>query len=308
MQRFIALFLPIVLLATKYAGDFQELGVGGRAGGMGGTGIAQFQDPASIYYNPGGSFFAPKSVLLMHSENFAGMVRSEYVGVIAPQPEHVFGLAMQYIMVSDIMLTTLPDTSELPGSDNQPYPYDTVGTNDLILYLQYARGLMVGGDLDLNRPSFAYGANIKIYYRDLVVIKGYGGGLDLGVAFASRNFHAGLCVRDFVLAPLIWDNGSRETILPKIMLGVSPAILFEEINSRLTVAGDFIKEIGVSGFSVRYGIEFCYRDAVAGRVGFNAGRFTAGLGLTYKKFKLDYALVTHSELRNTNRVSLGYTF
>ncbi|OGC43916.1 hypothetical protein A2Y85_06705 [candidate division WOR-3 bacterium RBG_13_43_14] len=308
MQRFIALFLPIVLLAAKYAGDFQELGIGGRASGMGGTGIAQFHDPATIYYNPGGSFFAPKSILIMHSENFAGIVRNEYIGVILPQRAHIFGLAVQYISVGDIKLTTLPDTTELPGDDNQPYAYDTVGTNDIVLYLEYARGLMIGSDPHRNGPKLAYGANIKIYYRDLVAITGYGGGLDLGCAFTSEYFQAGLAVRDFILAPLIWDNGTRETILPKIMLGVSPVIPFGGINSRLTIACDFIKEIGVSGFSMKYGFEFCFRDVISGRAGFNAGRFTVGIGLAYKKFRLDYALLTHSELSNTHRVSLGYIF
>ena len=61
-------------------------------------------------------------------------------------------------------------------------------------------------------------------------------------------------------------------------------------------------------FLMKYGFEFCFRDVISGRAGFNAGRFTVGIGLAYKKFRLDYALLTHSELSNTHRVSLGYIF
>ncbi len=308
MRCFLIFILPVALLATKYAGEFQELGIGGRASGMGSTGIAQFYDPSIIYYNPGGSFFTPKSIILMHSENFAGIVRNEYAGVLLPQRAQIFGLAVQYISVSNIKLTTLPDTTTLPGDNNQPYPYDTVGTKDIIFYLSYGRGLRLADSVELQSTRFAYGANIKVYYRDLVAITGYGGGFDLGCAIMTRYFHAGLAVRDFILAPLIWDNGTRETIQPKIMLGVSPLLPFEKINSRLTLACDFIKEIGVNGFAMKYGFEFCFRDVVCGRAGVNAGRFTVGIGLLYKKFRLDYAFLTHAELSNTNRISLGYLF
>ena len=69
------ILIPLLLMATKYAGEFQELGVGGRACAMGGTGVAQFVDPSVIYFNPAGSFYADRGVLLMHAENFAGVVK-----------------------------------------------------------------------------------------------------------------------------------------------------------------------------------------------------------------------------------------
>ena len=105
----ILVLTPPVGEAAKYAGEFQELGVGGRACAMGGVGVAQFADPSVIYFNPAGSFFVPRSVLLMHAENFAGIVRNEFGSVILPKKNMSIGIGFQYLSVGNIYLTRLVD-------------------------------------------------------------------------------------------------------------------------------------------------------------------------------------------------------
>ncbi len=292
------MLIPMLLMATKYAGEFQELGVGGRACAMGGTGVAQFVDPSVIYFNPAGSFYASRSVLLMHAENFAGIVKNEFGSVILPRENMSIGIGLQYLSVNGIKFTSLADTTSPPNSENPPIPYDTVGTTDLVFYVNGAKG----------NDNISYGANIKVFYRDLSVITGYGGGVDLGLALNMNYLIVGFAVRDFILSPIIWSNGTKETIIPKLSLGVAPVVPLENINSLITLECDITKAIDVDGFDVNMGFEYAYKDFVFGRIGINRGDYTLGAGLRYKRFCLDYALVTHSELQNSSKISAGFTF
>ncbi len=299
-SRAVAMFIliPMLLMATKYAGEFQELGVGGRACAMGGTGVAQFVSPSVIYFNPAGSYYVNRSVLLMHAENFAGVVKNEFGSVILPKENMAFGLGLQYLSVSNIKLTTLEDTTSPPSSENPPIPYDTVGTKDMILYINGSRG----------NDKLSYGANIKIFYRNLAVITGYGGGVDLGLVLNMNYLIVGVALRDFILSPIIWSNGTKETIITKLSLGVSPVLPLEKINSVITLECDLIKAIDMNGFDVNIGLEYAYKDFIFGRAGIHHGDYTVGVGLKYKKFNLDYALVTHDWLKNSNKISAGFIF
>ena len=299
MRRFVILaLLPLIAAATKYAGEFQELNVGARPSAMGGTGIAQFIDPTAICFNPAGTFFAPRSAHVMHGENFAGVVKNEFGAVVLPRAGMSLGMGVQYVHTSGIKLTTLPDTTELPGGTNIPVAYDTVGTSDYIIYVNGSKG----------SERFAFGANIKIFYRDLSVITGFGGGLDLGFACNLDHLRAGIAVRDFILAPLIWSSGLKETILPKVSLGVAPIISLPAAHSKIALETDIVKTVDVAGFDVNLGFEYAYKDLIFGRVGLNRGNYTLGLGLQYRRFSIDYAFVTHDDLNNTNKISAGLTF
>lgn len=298
MYRIISLIvLPLLLGATKYAGEFQELGVGGRACAMGGIGVAQYADPSVIYFNPAGCFYVSRSALIMHAENFAGAVKNEFGSVILPKGNMSIGFGLQYLSVGDIKLTELQDTTP-PSSSNPPIPYDTVGTKDMVFYINVARG----------NEMLSYGANIKVFYRDLAVITGYGGGIDLGVTLNLEHLTAGLAIRDFVLSPIIWSNGTKETIIPKVSFGVAPVIILSKINSVITLGCDIVKSIDTEGFDLNLGLEYAYKDFVFGRAGVYRGNYTLGMGLKYKWFSLDYAFVSHSDLHDSNKFSGGFIF
>ena len=295
---FIILAAPLLIGATKYAGEFQDLGAGARALAMGGAGIAQSVDPSAIYFNPAGSLFLTRSLHLMHAENFGGLVRNEFGSLVIPRSNAALGLGFQLLTAGGIKFTTLPDTNRPPGIDNPPYAYDTVGTKDAILYINAARG----------NGMFAYGGNLKIYYRDLAAISGFGGGLDLGGMLNLEYVRIGITIRDFVLSPLIWSNGTKETIASKIVLGVAPVIPLEKIESRITLECDFLKYIDLPGFAINTGFEFGYHNVLFGRLGINQGNFTLGAGLRFKKLVLDYAFINHSYLKDSNKFSAGLEF
>ena len=297
-RNMILLVIPALLMGTKYAGEFQDLQVGARSSSMGGTGVALLGDPASMYFNPAATYYAQRSVHLMHAENFAGIVKNEFGAVVLPRGNMCVGFGMQYVHTSGIKLTTLPDTTSPPGSNNEPIAYDTVGTSDMLFYINGSKG----------GERFSYGVNIKVFYRNLNAITGFGGGLDLGVAFRLDYLRVGLAVRDFILSPLVWSSGRTETILPKIALGIAPFFPIRSINSSVTLETDIVKVFDVAGFDVNMGLEYGYRDFLFGRMGIHRGNYTLGAGLRYKNFTVDYAFMAHPELSSTNKFSAGYRF
>lgn len=294
----ITVLTPFLMMAAKYAGEFQELGVGGRACAMGGVGVAQFVDPSVVYFNPAGSFYGQRGILLMHAENFAGIVKNDFASIILPKSNISVGVGFQYLSVSDIYLTTLTDTTSPPSSSNPPIPYDTVGTKEMVFYVNAAKG----------SGRFSYGANIKVFYRNLAVITGVGGGADLGLTLNLDYLIIGCAMRDFILSPIVWSNGTTEEILPKLSMGVAPVVPIEKINSVITLECDFVKSFDIDGFDVNMGFEYAFKNFIFGRFGFHSGNFTLGVGLKYKKLSLDYALVTHSELKSSNKISAGLAF
>jgi hypothetical protein len=292
------LIIPLAIHATKYAGEFQELGVGGRACGMGATGVASATDPSMVYFNPALIRYSLRSMLAMHAENFGGVIKNEFVSAVLPKDNMAVGFALQYVSVGDIILTRLADTAAPPGNDNPPIPYDTVGTQDLIVYVSGAKG----------NDVFAYGANIKVFYRDLSIATGYGGGVDAGLVFMLPNLRVGAAVRDLILSPLVWSNGTKETILTRLSFGVAPVFSIDRIDADVMFTCDITKRIDIRGFDVNLGFEFGYKDLLFGRIGQHRGNYTLGMGLQYRRFSIDYAFLTHSDLDNTHKISAGLIF
>ncbi len=292
------LILPFLLSATKYAGEFQDLGVGARSCAMGGAGVVQSVDPSVLYFNPAASYYTARSLLIMHAENFAGLVKNDFAGIVFSRLNSTFGGAIQYLAVDGIKLTRLPDSNSPVGNNNRPIAYDTAGTKDIVLYINGARG---------NR-HLALGVNIKVFYRDLSVITGAGGGMDFGAVVRNHHFRFGISLRDFVLAPIIWSNGTRETIATKLTAGVASIVPIEKFNSKINLEIDFIKYFDIEGFDLNAGIEFAFRSLVYARAGSNGGRFTIGAGIGYRRFYLDYAFITHTDLHGSNKISAVLRF
>jgi len=292
------IFFSTITYATKYAGEFQELIVGGRICGMGGTGVAQGIDPTAILLNPANAPFINRSLHLMHAENFSGIVKNEYGALVVPKTKSAYGIGFQMVSVGNIKLTTLPDTTQQPGDENQPIPYDTVFTRDMILYLNAAQ----------IKSLFAYGVNLKIYYRNLAVLTGVGGGMDIGLRLNLKNLNTGITIRDFILSPVYWNNDSKEYISPKVSFGLAPNIPLTKINSILTVEIDLVKDLSFNELKLNTGIELAYQNKIYGRLGKSGCRYTAGVGLRYKKLVFDYGLITHPDLGLSNKFSAGLDF
>ena len=76
----------------------------------------------------------------------------------------------------------------------------------------------------------------------------------------------------------------------------------------LTVETDIVKTLDYDGFAVNIGCEYGYKDMIFGRLGWTNGTYALGAGIHYRKLRLDYAFVTHSDLENSNKFSAGLEF
>jgi hypothetical protein len=301
----ICVILFTSLWATKYAGDFEELGTSARAIGMGGAVTASANDPSTIYYNPAlSSRLTRNSVLLMHSEDFSGLVKHNFVGISFPDGCQAFGCAILHNGIPGIKLTKVPDSTQEPGENNRPYVDKIVSANQLVGYFNYARNLS---------PRLALGGNAKIIYQELGGTGScLGMGVDLGLILTPiLDINLGCRIRNISTSPLFWNTGRKEYIIPRAALGISKLFTFgrNRLQLAVEVEGNFEEKTLLPNF----GIEYAFREALFGRIGIFRNNFSFGLGFKFKRFHIDYGYATGTapesrELGTPQQISGGVEF
>ncbi len=308
LSYIIIVCLSQICFATKYAGDFEELGVSARAIGLGGAYVAVACDPSAIYYNPSGSARTKTySVLLMHAESFGGIVKNNYLGIILPSEKQSFGLGVLHNGIPDIKLTTLPDTTQPPSDTNPPIIDRKVNTNHWVLYLNY--GLRI-------TAHFLLGVNAKLIYQTYGIASCFGMGVDLGATLTSlAGLDFGLRIRNLTTSPLFWDTKTKEMISPRPGLGFARTFGLGRDYLLLSceIVGNLDDGLANLQWTENIGIEYSLRQTLAARFGLYHRLITLGLGLSYKRFFLDYAYQTgyfsqSRDLGGSQRISGGIKF
>jgi hypothetical protein len=302
------LCLSRLAFATKYAGDFEELGVSARAVGLGGAYTAVTSDPSAIYYNPANSVLMKGySVLLMHAESFGGMVKNNYLGIVLPSSRQSFGLGILNNGIPGIKLTRLPDTTQPVSDSNQPILDRTVNAAHWVFYLNFARQLS---------SLFQIGVNAKMIYQTYGIASCFGMGIDLGGSVnLTEGLELGLRIRNLTSSPLFWDNKTNEKINPRAALGLARTFNFGRDHLLLTGELEANSDGGLNHLQLgdNFGLEYSIKQILAARLGLYHQLITLGLGINYKRFFIDYAYQTgyfnqSRDLGSSQKISGGLKF
>jgi hypothetical protein len=311
-------------LTPKYSNEFLNIGVGGRALGMGKVQVGLAGDATAGYWNPAGLLDQKHKydAVLMHSELFSGIVKNDYAAFSMPLDEQsALGVSLIRSGVDNIA-----DTRNLVNEYGY-IQYDKIryfSVADYALLLSYARKI---GTIE----GLKAGANGKIIYRNVgAFAKAWGFGIDAGVQYDHGGWRLGLMARDITTTFTAWSinadefigtasandpvpTNSTEITLPRFVLGVGrtlklPGQLTALVATDLEMTTDGKRNTVVSTSAVsidpRAGVELGFKDLIFLRGG--VGNFqkiqsfngkeewkaqpSLGVGVALSGLRLDMAL------------------
>lgn len=303
--------------ADKYAAEFMKIGVGARALGMGGAFVALANDATAAYWNPAGLVRMEQAELsFMHAEQFGDLANHDYFGFAQPltgDTRSAVGVSLIRFGVDGILETAghfvdaNGDGEYQPGEQILTDDFRTGSDAEYGLLLSYAREM--SGRLSL-------GGNLKMLRQGLLDNTSFGFGVDLGALYdLNGGLTVGARLADATTTRISWDTGTKESVAPSLVLGLNWTRNVPGLSGRVTAGADFNRPMDgreeaaqAAGGDFQGGMEYWYNDAVAARVGADAGNLTAGAGLRYRGFGVDYAYLENADLDATHRVSASARF
>jgi hypothetical protein len=313
-------------VASKYAGEFLAIGIGGRALGMGGAYTATGNDVTAAFYNPAGlAFMRYPQAALMHDSRYGNLVNYNYAGVAIPYgSDYTFGLTVTRLGVDGIPDTRNALVDRVTGnvvydinSDAQidPTKVTEFSDQDWAFYFSAAKK---------QSDKLYFGANIKFISRSIAEYSAFGLGLDVGAIYLpSENLKLGATIQDVTTTLVAWSTGRNELITPTLKIGgaysylltqsisVVPALDFDIRFENRKFASQF--NIGPVSFDPHAGLELGYKNVVFIRGGYNdVKQITVGAGIKLPKLNIDYSFARFSEsaddrLPDTHRISITLT-
>lgn len=317
--------LTNISFAGKYAADFLRIGVGARSAAMGNAYSALANDASAFYWNPAGLPNAGRLAFQIdHVPMFDGLAQYNAANAtLTLRQNSAVSVAWIRLGVDDI-----PRYAPLAGTRMERLTtgqYRSTGQSlgsfsdaEDALFLSF--GKKVKFDLGLGLPSnmivlpieMSFGLTGKFIHHKLDDNVGSGQGLDAGFLLrtVSRDLDReeakswvglGVVARDLSRTSIAWNTASnhKDQVDTALLLGLAGSKYFDSFDSRLTLSLD--QEI-TPYTDTHLGVELAFLHTVALRAGLWGDRFSAGAGLSFKGFRLDYAFVTH-DLGHTHRVS-----
>jgi hypothetical protein len=292
-----------------------NLGVGGRAFGMGGAQVASVKDVSSGYWNPAGLRNLPSDfqVSLMHNEYFGGLAKYDHIGVAAKLNKNKGNIGVNILRfgVDDIPYTINLITQEGVIDFNQIN--NTFAAIDYAAIISYSKDLKIKKWKERDDRSLTIGANTKIINRQLgKLANAWGIGVDIGLKLNAKRWQAGLVLRDATTTYTGWnfslterekfifqETGNvipvkgGEVMRPRLSLGLARNFpinnahqILAEVNTDMTTDGaryGQIININPVSISPRLGVEYVYKNQFFVRGG--VGNFQNVLDNTDSTFK-----------------------
>ncbi len=265
------------------AGAYLRMGTGARAIAMGSAFTSIADDPTAVHWNPSGAArIDRKSVASMHA--VLTLDRSyDYTGFVAPMSFGCWGV------------------SWISAGVDKIERYDAVGNR--IGFFDDTENAYIFTYAAPFGEKYKLGANIKYLSHDILGNSANSWGADIGfLAHVNERIDVGATLRN-IGTKMKWDTASgRSDEIPfNIALGIS-----YKAYKNLMFAFDIDKTNDLDT-KLNFGVEGKIKNNFAIRAGSNDGDFTAGVGLLFDNWNLDYAW-SDSVLGDTHRISASFQF
>ncbi|MBL7046207.1 MAG: tetratricopeptide repeat protein [Candidatus Marinimicrobia bacterium] len=287
-QRKVTQIIFIIFLLNPHAGVSQsndQVFVGTRPLGMGGTFVALADDGNTIYWNPAGLPGLRRHEITTTYSNLFGLgIINSYLGYVFPlRDELAVGVDWYYLGYSDDELEY--SRSKFNFSFGfQPIRKLSLGTNVKILL----------NDMSLDGTSYGKSSGI---------------GWDVGLLFSPwQRFRIGIAVYDLTGTSVTYNNSMREEVLGQRFKGGVAWLPMEGVILAIDVDDRW-----------HFGAEYWILNALGIRMGVQQDRKiidkassplipSFGISFRHKAVRIDYGFEVNPLLFPTHRISLSFQF
>ncbi len=301
MKTIIKYFLVLGFLVTvsKAQNDgagntglaFLKLGITSRSVAMGEAVVGNTFDASATHYNPAALMNGERvNLVFMHNEQVLG-VRTEFLAGKVKFSRLALGFSLNNTSVDGIQVR------EIPGESLGEFTAQN-----------FAMGISLGYKINENISA---GVTGKFLFEKIYVDNASGIGFDFGVIYSKDKLSLGAALSNL---GSMSELRNESTKLPaSIRFGGAYSIDLLGISSRLIIAADGYKVMDGGKFHANTGAELTYKEFLSLRAGYQSGyenkSISAGLGLKYKAFTLDYAFVPYKySLGSSHTITLGTSF
>lgn len=276
--------------------QFLQLGVGARPAAMGETYAGVADDVNAIYWNPAGLAVLERRELSMtHALWLEGITYSN-IACAAPVKGGAVGAAFNFLNTGGIQKA---DNTGMRFAEN----YDM---SDVMGVVSYARGT----------GNFALGANLKYISSQLEEESAHSFAADIGALYRGfrpwgRKLGVGLSlqnagtkakyVSEEASIPLTVRAGAGLELFEGLLLASDLNYIEKDID--IHAGAEYARRLGSVVMAARAG----YKSDTVSELGALSG-LTAGLGIKWSKYQLDYAWNSFTDLGITHRFSMGIKF
>ena len=286
----------------RNAGDGRSLALG-KALTAGGKGIpASLWNPANLVAN------TKKSFTYVYQSRFSGVIKSDLISF----PIHKFtSKPFGFILIHE-EVPGIPDTRYAlldENGDGKLNGNERLDLKNVTEFSQHQWGVYLNRSWVINKsPSMGsvlsqksvllgdviFGIGVKGLIHQLGSHTGTGFGLDAGIrTLFWKRVQAGIVIQDVFTSWLVWDNGTKEIVTPRVSLGISGNYDLPLVPITLGLMADIVIETE----EFRMGMEWTIKENIQIRFGRNeTGIISTGLGLVWSDIEISYALQFEPEV------------
>jgi len=271
---FIATVVNFAQSAGKTGLSFLKLGSGARNIALADNGSSMSGDVTALFYNPSRLLMNEGTeIMLMHNEWIEG-IRSEILGLKFSLFGMPVGLGVNYTGITDIEIRTNPGAPL--GKFDAHYFYGSLSS-----------AANLSNDIKL-------GVTAKFINEDIFTDYASGYGFDLGLNYYTpvENLTASAVLRNIGSMSELRNEGTK---LPsEFRIGSAYLYKMDNYETDILVGAELNKYLALDDYHINVATEISYKKMLSLRIGYQAfyesKGLTAGVGLNYGNFSVDYAL------------------